>query len=294
MWGFLSAIFNKIASVAVTVLVAAGLVSAPLPPISEMPAIETGQKPVVEVEKPVLPIAAEIEKPKADGSETTKKLEEKLAQTAQLLEALKKASPPPAPTPVPAPSTSLGQAPSSAPSLPSGTFVTPSGTILDASGKVIGSVSGQSVTSSQSPQPATEVDYSQYANPPASTTLQLLKSAAVSIEFNSGLSCGELGFSSQQRNGYLCKLYKTQKNNYSWEIVESYTQDLSQYKQLSGTAGSSGPSIGSTVQLPRSVLAPIGLNPDIPCENLGLSGANLNLCKLYKEHKNDYTWNIVD
>ena len=297
MWGFLSAIFNKIASVAVTVLVAVGLVSAPLPPVSKAPVTATSTQEMVQEialsqpekeDKPAVPVVAHLA---SSGQAKTEKaeIEEKLAQTAQLLEVLKKASPPPpVPTPVPPPS-------SSASSLPSGTFRLPNGTLVDVNGNVIQPAPQSSVQTST----PTEIDYSQYANPPTGTTLQILRSVAVSMEFNPNLSCEDLGFSHKQRNGYLCKFYKTQKSSYSWEIVENYTQDLSQYKQSSGVssgtaAGSSRPPTGSTVQIPRSVITAIGLNDNLSCESLGLAGDNLNLCKLYKDYKNDYLWNIAD
>lgn len=298
MWEFFGSVFSKATALVMSVLVAVGLIAAPLPPAEEALISETSTRALVEEaaldqsEGAGKSDSLTTTKTEKDDSVETKKLEEKLAQTAQLLEVLKKVSSPPVLVPSsPIPPT---------PSLPSGTFRLPNGTLVDANGNIIQSAvqSTSGVQTLTSVAASTETDYSQYANPPIGTTLQILKSVAVSIEFNSNLSCEDLGFSFKQRNGYLCKLYKIQKSNYSWEMVESYTQDLSQYKQTpgtsSGTSSSSRPSVGSTITLPRSIFAAIGLNPDVFCESLGFSGENLNSCKLYKDYKNDYTWNIVD
>lgn len=248
MWGFLSAVFNKIALVATTVLVAAGLVSAPLPPVSEMPTTATSsQEAVQEIvlnqpekeDKPAVSATAKTkaEKPKADDSET-KKLEEKLAQTAQLLEALKKASPPPAPIPAPTSAPqyfttpsgatldkfgnvvnttgNVGSSPTPSPAapVPPGTFRLFNGALVDANGNIIqpapsANISSQPVSSPTSPTPE---------NFASGSTIQINRSALAAIEYNPNLDCESLGL-------YLsdikkCKLYRTEKNNYNWAIVD--------------------------------------------------------------------------
>ena len=77
MWEFLSAVFNKIASVAVTILVAVGLVSASLPPASEILVSETSSQGIVQemalsqpekADKPAVSVAAHSASPSAMSS----------------------------------------------------------------------------------------------------------------------------------------------------------------------------------------------------------------------------------
>lgn len=285
MWSFLSAIFNKAASLVTSVIVALGLVSSPIT-----------ITPSSELQANVSEVLSEVLENKESLAPAVKKVEQKPVPATVPLPPPKTTIPVPAPVSLPV----LSAPAPAAPSVPAGTFRLPNGSLVDANGNIIQpatqSVSSSQTVSQQTVQAPTEIDYSQYANPPSGAALQILKSIAVPIEFNPLLTCEELGFTPKQRNGYLCKLFKTQKNNYNWDIVESYTQDLSQYKQSSASTASSSsqPASGSVVSIPRSVVIPIGFNDNLPCQDLGFSGENLNLCKLYKEHKNEYTWNITD
>lgn len=234
MWGFLSAIFNKIASAAVTVLVAVGLVSAPLPPVLEMPVtVTSSQEAVQEV---VLNQSEKAEKSvvSADNLET-KKLEEKLAQTAQLLETLKKASPPPAPIPVPTPAPQYFTTPSGATldkfgnvvsssgiiqpvsppaPAPPGTFRLPNGALVDANGNII--QAAPSVIPASTPPSSPPLSTSDGYSP--GSTISISRSALAAIEYNPNLDCEALGLTLSDVKK--CKLYRTNKSDYAWNIAD--------------------------------------------------------------------------
>ena len=195
------------------------MVSAPLSPAPETPVSEMNSQEIVpetalsqpeKVEKPAVFITAKTEKPKADDSET-KKLEEKLAQTAQLLEALKKASPPPAPTPASAST----PAPSSVPALSSGTFRLPNGALADVNGNIIQPAPAVNVSSQTTPPPPTPPTPENYAS---GSTIQLLRNTLIAIEFNPVVGCESLGLS--LKDVKKCQLYRTDKANYNWEIID--------------------------------------------------------------------------
>ncbi|OHA13827.1 MAG: hypothetical protein A2909_00905 [Candidatus Tagabacteria bacterium RIFCSPLOWO2_01_FULL_39_11] len=237
MWSFLSAIFNKIASVAVAVLVAAGLVSAPLPPVSEAPVAATSSQEIVQEtalsqpekeEKPVVSTAAHSA---SSGQAKTEKaeIEEKLAQTAQLLEALKKASPPPAPSPTPqyfttptgitldkfgnpvntSGSISGSPAPATAP-LPQGTFRLPNGALVDANGNIIQPAPPSTNTTSN--QTSSSDNYA------LGSTINLSRNTLTTIDFNSNLDCEALSLSSADIKK--CQLYRASKGDYNWSITD--------------------------------------------------------------------------
>lgn len=54
------------------------------------------------------------------------------------------------------------------------------------------------------------------------------------------------------------------------------------------------PSFGSMVVIPKSMVATIGINPNLSCENLGFTGNGLILCNLYKKSNQSYQWNISE
>ncbi|MBI3046062.1 MAG: hypothetical protein HYY86_00745 [Candidatus Harrisonbacteria bacterium] len=199
MWGFLSAVFNKIASVAVTILVAVGLVSAPLAPQSgvfEAPVAATSSQEIVQ--EAAISQPEKEEKSVVQTTAKTKKteIEEKLAQTAQFLEALKKASPAP-PTPSPAPS------------LPSGTFRLPNGALVDVNGNIIQPASQSANTASN---PSSSDNYA------LGSTINLSRSTLTTIDFNSNLDCEALSLSSADIKK--CKLYRASKGDYNWSITD--------------------------------------------------------------------------
>ncbi len=52
--------------------------------------------------------------------------------------------------------------------------------------------------------------------------------------------------------------------------------------------------ITSTIDIKRSLLGQIGFNSQSPCAALGLTGADLAICGLYRDHHADYTWHIIE
>lgn len=54
------------------------------------------------------------------------------------------------------------------------------------------------------------------------------------------------------------------------------------------------PSVGSTVTIPRRILVAMAYNSNLSCVALTFTGDDLKLCDLYKYHKDEYYWNIVD
>lgn len=53
------------------------------------------------------------------------------------------------------------------------------------------------------------------------------------------------------------------------------------------------PTTGATMAIKQSVISAIIYNPQLNCDELGLFGEDINICNLYKYHKDEYKWDVL-
>jgi S1-C subfamily serine protease len=52
--------------------------------------------------------------------------------------------------------------------------------------------------------------------------------------------------------------------------------------------------VGSTMDIKRSLLDQMSLNPNVSCSQFGLTSADLWTCGFYRNYHTDYNWNVIN
>lgn len=74
------------------------------------------------------------------------------------------------------------------------------------------------------------------------------------------------------------------------ETATALIPSLSQYGQ---TRYETYP-VGSTISIKRTLIFQMALNDELSCSDLNYKENDLTLCNLYRNHYDDYTWNIIE
>ena len=73
------------------------------------------------------------------------------------------------------------------------------------------------------------------------------------------------------------------------DTAESYIPTLSDYGQSRYELHP----LGSTIDIPQSVLDRLELNPKVPCSELAFTASEESSCEFYRDYKNQYSWNAI-
>jgi len=70
--------------------------------------------------------------------------------------------------------------------------------------------------------------------------------------------------------------------------------DLKSSYTFSSQSTSSNFPPGSSINLKKSIQYSVDYNPNLSCNELGLYAIDLEICNLYKNHKSEYTWVVIE